>query len=156
MDTALLPEAWLQPPMRNAHQAAGECCHTMHALPASPRLPPVSRRPGVSRFLRQARPDLLPRDDIRRVLLMPGDSVINFRSLRIGQRCCISFEALPDRIQQLCLLRSGQAIDLASQVVHTPTTLARFVHTRKPQIQPSSRLARCRNPSAHNRERRLS
>src|SRR5271165_5758813 len=91
----------------------------------------ASRRPGVSRFLKQARPDLLPRDDIGRVLLMPGDAVIKLRPLRIRQRCRVRFQALPDRIQQFRLLRSGQTIDLASQIVHTPTTLARFLRSGK-------------------------
>ena len=100
-------------------------------LPANPHSHLVSRRPGVSRFLKQTRPDLLPRDDIGRVLLMPGDSVIKLRPLRIRQRYRIRFQALRDRIQQFCLLRSGQAIDLASQIVHTPTTLARFLRSCK-------------------------
>jgi hypothetical protein len=56
---------------------------------------------------------------------MPGDSVIKLCSLRIRQRHRIRFQTLPDRIQQFCLLRSGQAIDLASKIVLTPTTLAR-------------------------------
>ena len=37
----------------------------------------------VSRLLKQACPDLLPRDDIGWVLLMPSDSVIKFRPLRV-------------------------------------------------------------------------
>jgi len=120
MDVPLVPQPRPRPPTRNAPQVPGECCHTMPALPANPHSPLVSRRLGVSRFLKQARPDLLPRDDIGRVLLMPSDSVIKLRPLRIRQRYRVCFQALPDRIQQFCLLRSGQAIDLASQIVHTP------------------------------------
>jgi len=37
---------------------------------------PVSRRPGVSRFLREAGPDLFPGDYIGRVLLVTGDTVV--------------------------------------------------------------------------------
>jgi len=62
---------------------------------------------------------------------MPSDAVIKLRSLRIRQRSRIRFQALPDRIQQFCLLRRGQAIDLASQIVHTPSTLARFLRSCK-------------------------
>jgi hypothetical protein len=39
----------------------------------------------ASRFLKQARPDLLPRNDIGGVLLMPNDAVIKLRPLRIRQ-----------------------------------------------------------------------
>src|ERR1700690_1646868 len=82
---------------------------------------------GLPSSLKQSRPDLLPRDDIGRVLLMPGDSVIKLRPLRIRQRCRVRFQALPDRIRQYCLLGGGQPIDLASQIVHTPATLERLV-----------------------------
>ena len=107
MDVPPLPQPWPRPPTRNAPQAPGECCHTTPALPANPHSPLVSRRPGVSRFLKQARPDLLPRDDIGRVLLMPSDAVIKLRPLRIRQRYRVRLQALPDRIQQFRLLRSG-------------------------------------------------
>ena len=82
---------------------------------------------GLPSSLKRPRPGLLPRDDIRRVLLMPRNSEIKLRPLRIRQRRRIRFQALPDRIQQFRLLRSGQAINLASQIAHTPTTLARFL-----------------------------
>ena len=131
MHVPRLPQPWPRLPTRNDPQAPAECCHTMPVLPANPHSPLVSRQPGVSRFLKQARPDLLPRDNIGRVLLMPGDSVIKLRPLRIRQRYRVRFQALPDRIEQFCLLRSGQAIDLASQIVHTPTTLARFFRSGK-------------------------
>ena len=55
----------------------------------------------MSRLLKQARPDLLPRDDIGRVLLVPGDAVIKLGPLRIRQECRVCFQALPDRIQQV-------------------------------------------------------
>jgi len=57
---------------------------------------------------------------------MPGDSEIKLRPLRIGQRECVRFQTLPDGIQQFRLLGRRQATDLASQIVHTPITLARF------------------------------
>src|SRR5450759_1587746 len=131
MNVPLSPQPWPRPQTRNAPQAQGECCHTIPALPANPHSPLVSRQPGVSRFLKQARPDLLPRDDIGRVLLMPSDSVIKLRPLRIRQRYRVRFQTLPDRIQQFRLLRSGQAVYLASQIAHTPTTLARFFRSGK-------------------------
>jgi hypothetical protein len=62
---------------------------------------------------------------------MPSDSVTKLRPLRIGQRYRFRFQALPDRIQQFGLLRRGQAIDLASQIVPTPTTVARFLRSGK-------------------------
>ena len=127
---------WPRPPTRNAAQAADGCCHTMPARPAGPHSLQVSRRPGASRFLKKARPDLLPREDIGRVLLMPSDAVLKLRPLRIRQRCRVRFQALPDRIQQFCLLGWGQAIDLASQIVHTFINLARF-----PGVGKSRRFA---------------
>ncbi len=45
----------------------------------------TGRRPDDREYhgLKQARPDLLPRNDIDGVLLMPGDAVIKLRPLRI-------------------------------------------------------------------------
>jgi len=80
-----LPQPWPRPPARNAPQAPGECCHTKTALPTNPHSPLGSRRPAVSRFLKQTSPDLLPRDDIGRVLLMPSDAVVKLRPLRIRE-----------------------------------------------------------------------
>jgi len=80
-----LPQPWPRPLARNAPQARGECCHTKTALPANPHSPLASRRPGVSRFLKQTSPDLLPRDDIGRVLLVPSDAVIKLHPLRIRE-----------------------------------------------------------------------
>jgi hypothetical protein len=57
-------------------QAPGGYCRTKPALPVSPS-PLVSRRSGASRFLKQARPDLLPRDDMGRVLVVSRDAVIS-------------------------------------------------------------------------------
>ena len=57
----------------------------------------------------EVRPDLLPRDDIGWVFLTPSDAVVKLRPLRIRQRYRVRFQALPDRIQQFRLLRSGQA-----------------------------------------------
>ena len=131
MDFLRLPQPRLRPPARNAPQAVGECGHTRPALPANPRLPRASRQPGGSRSLKQARPDLLPGDDRGRILLMPSNAVIKFGPLGTRQRYCVRFQAFPNRIQQLCLLRSGEAIDLASQIAHMPITLARFVRTGK-------------------------
>ena len=62
---------------------------------------------------------------------MPGGSVIQLRSLSIRQRYRVRFQAFPDCIQQLRLLRSGHAIDLASQIAHTNTTLAWFLFSGK-------------------------
>jgi hypothetical protein len=101
-----------------------------------------------SRFLKKARPDLLPRDYIGRAFLMPGDAVIELRPLRIRQRCRVRFQALPDRIQQFGLLRGGQAIDLASQIVHTLITLARFLRSGKQLMR-----ARCAMPDPINTQK---
>src|SRR5579863_885640 len=98
----------------------------MSARPAGPDSPQASRRRGVSRFLKQARSDLLPRDDIGRVLVMPSDAVIKLRPLRVCQRHCVRFQAFPDCVQQLRLLRRREAVNLLSQIAHTVTTLARF------------------------------
>ncbi len=49
---------------------------------------------------------------------MPGDAVVKLSPLRIGQRYRIRFQALPHRIQQFGLFRSGEAVYLASQVAH--------------------------------------
>ena len=62
---------------------------------------------------------------------MPSDSVIKLGPLSIRQRYRVRFQALPDRIQQFRLLRRGQTSDLASQIVHTPTTVARFLRSGK-------------------------
>src|ERR1700693_3348327 len=40
-------------------------------------------------------------------------------------------QAFPDRIEQIRLLRRGEAVDLASQIAHMPTTLARFYRSCK-------------------------
>ena len=127
----LWPQLFLRPPTRNARQAAGECCHTTPVHPANPHSPLESKRQAASRFLEQIRPNLLPRDDIRRVLLLASNSVIQLRPLRIRQRHCVRFQAFPYRIQQLRLLRSGQAIDLASQIAHILITLAWFRRSDK-------------------------
>jgi hypothetical protein len=63
---------------------------------------------------------------------MPGDAMIKLRALRIGQRCGVRFQAFPDRVEEFCLLRRGEAFYLASQIAHTPTTLARFSCAGKP------------------------
>ena len=136
MDVPLLPQPWSRPLMRNAHQAVDECCHTRPARLASPHSHLESRLQPALRFLKQARLDLLPRDDIRRILLVPSNSVIKLRPLRIRQRYRVRFQAFPDRIQQFRLLRSGQAIDLASQIAHMPSTLARFLGDSKQQHIP--------------------
>jgi len=62
---------------------------------------------------------------------MAGDPVIKLRALRIRQQCGVRFQAFPDRIEQFCLLRGGQAFYLASQVAHIPLTLARFALSGK-------------------------
>jgi len=62
---------------------------------------------------------------------MPSNAVIKLRALRIRQRYCVRFQAFPDCIEQFCLLRRGEAVDLASQIAHMPITLARFLRTGK-------------------------
>jgi hypothetical protein len=48
-----------------------------------PSFPSGIQTTGVSRFLKQARPDLFPGDDIERVLVMASDAVIKLRPLRM-------------------------------------------------------------------------
>ncbi len=141
VDVPRLPQPWLRSLTRSGPQAPGGYCRTMPSRQANPHSHLESRRPGASRFLKKARPDLLPRDDIGRVLLMPSDAVLKLRPLRIRQRCRVRFQALPDRIQQFCLLGWGQAIDLASQIVHTFINLARFLRGGKHLMRTPFRRA---------------
>jgi len=117
-DVPRLPQPPPRLPTRTAPQVAGEFCHTTPALPANLHLLRESIRPGLSRFLKQLRPDLLPWNDIGRVFLMPGNAEIQLSPLRLRKRYGIRFQTLPHRIQQFCLLRGRQAIDLASQIAH--------------------------------------
>jgi hypothetical protein len=66
---------------------------------------------------------------------MAGDAVVKLRPLRIRQRCGVRLQAFPERIEQFCLLRGGEAVDLASQIAHMPTTLARFFGSCKLYFQ---------------------
>jgi hypothetical protein len=84
----------------------------------SPRLPRVTRRLAASRFLEQARPDLLPGDDIRGILLMTCDAVIQLGALCVRQRQRLGFQAFPHRIQQFHLFGGGEAFYLISQIAH--------------------------------------
>jgi hypothetical protein len=74
----------------------------MPALPANPHSLLESRRPGVSRVLEQARPDLLPGDDIGGVLLVPSDAVVKLRSLP-----SVSDTASASRLSQTVSSRSA-------------------------------------------------
>ncbi len=51
---------------------------------------------------------------------MPGDPVIELGALGIGKRSRVGFQAFPHRIQQLCLLRRGKAVELVAQIAHAP------------------------------------
>ena len=102
---------------RTAALAQGEYCHTMPALRVNPRLLQVSRRPAASQFLEQARPDLLPGDDIGGILLMPLDTVIELRGVCICQRQCVGFQAFPHHIQQFGFFGSGQIFYFVSQTI---------------------------------------
>ncbi len=113
-DVPRLPQSPPRLPTQTAPQVAGEFCHTTPGLPANLHLLRGSRRPGVSRFLKQVRPDLLPWNDIGRVSLMPGNAEIELSPLRIRKRYGIRFQTLPHRIQQFCFFGRGQAVDLAS------------------------------------------
>jgi hypothetical protein len=62
---------------------------------------------------------------------MPSDAVIKLRPLRIRQRCRVRFQAFPDGIEQFCLLRRRETIDLGLQIAHTLITLARFSYSGK-------------------------
>jgi hypothetical protein len=71
-DVLRAPQPWPRPSARNAPRAPRGCCHTRPALPASPHSHVMFRRPGLSRFLKQSRPDFFPGDDIGGVLLVPS------------------------------------------------------------------------------------
>src|SRR5438132_10339667 len=71
-----------------------------------------------SQFLEQARPDLSPGDDIGGILLMPLDAVIELRALRVRQRQCVGFQALPHHIQQFGFFGSGEIFYFMSQIAH--------------------------------------
>src|SRR5207302_9224157 len=78
----------------------------------------VSRRLAASQFVEQTRPDLLPGDDIGGILLMPLDAVIELRALRVRQRQCVGFQALPHHIQQFGFFESGEILYFMSQIAH--------------------------------------
>jgi len=113
-----LPQPWPQLPAQNAPLAPGVCCHTMRVRALTLRPPQAARRPVASRFLEQARPDLLPGDDIGGILLMTCDAVIQLSTLLVRQRQRVAFQAFPHRIQQFRFLGSGETFYLISQVGH--------------------------------------
>lgn len=140
------------PPMQSVLQAVSECCHTTPGHPANLHSLLVSRQPAESRLLKQARFDLLPGNDIGRIVFMASDAVIELSSLSISQRCGIGLQTFPDGIQQLCFLSRRQALNLASQIGHSSITLARFVpgcksSVRGPVSSGSPRSWRC--PGRH-------
>jgi len=51
---------------------------------------------------------MFPGEDGGGVLLEPGEPVIEFGALRIGQRSRIGFQAFPDCVQQFRLLSDGE------------------------------------------------
>jgi hypothetical protein len=94
----------------------------------------VSIRPGVSRLLKKACLDLVPGDDIGRVLFMPGDPVIQLGALRVGERCRVRFQAFPHGIQQLRFLGGGEVAYLLKQIAHMP--LLRSRHRGRRIVDP--------------------
>jgi hypothetical protein len=90
----------------------------MLARVSTPLPPQAARRRGASRFLEQGRPDLLPGDDIGRILLMARDAVIQLGALLFGQRKRVGLQAFPDGIQQFRLLSSRESFNLVSQIAH--------------------------------------
>src|SRR5271169_27591 len=58
-DVPRLFQLWPRPLRRNAPRVLDGCCHTTPAPPANLHSLLGSRRPGGSRLLKQARPDLL-------------------------------------------------------------------------------------------------
>ncbi len=73
-------------PPRTAQRARVALGHTRVALFSRLRSPPATRRPAASRLLKQARFDLLPRDHIGRILLVPCNALIELRPLCVRQR----------------------------------------------------------------------
>ena len=53
-----------------------------------------------------------------RILRMSSDAVIKLRPLRIRQACRVRFQAFPNRVQEFCLLSSGETLYLISQIAH--------------------------------------
>src|ERR1035438_4437883 len=139
-----------QPPLlpaQTAHRALSECPHTTPAPLSGLRPLPLSRRPAASLFLRQACPDLLPRNHSGGILLIPRHPVVQFRPLRVRQRCVV-FQALPQHVKKLELFRSGEAPDLIPKIAHLSINLS-AVSPHGQGVVPESRHYRqgaFRNP----------
>jgi hypothetical protein len=63
----------------------------------------------------------LPRNDIRRILLVSGRAVIEFDPLCVRQCRCFPFKALPQNVKQFEFLRCGKASDFVLQIAHAIT-----------------------------------
>jgi hypothetical protein len=70
----------------------------------------------TSPALMQVSPDVLPRNDICRVLSIPRRAVIQLRALLISEGQRFWFQTLPQQIQQLKFLRCGKIAHFLLQV----------------------------------------
>ena len=122
-----LPRQSLRPPRRSGRQVRALCLRTTAALPSVPRRLPASKRPGLSPFPKQVRPDLLPRNHVGGVLLVSCGAVIKLRSLRFRQQRAICFQTFPNRVQQFHLLCDREAGHLLSQITHWHILAPRFL-----------------------------
>ena len=102
----------------------------MPAFPANPHSLLESKRPAASRLLEKARPDFLPGDDIRRVLLMPSDAVVKLRPLSVCQRYRVRFQAFPD-VSSNSAFSAGERFSISFRKSLITITLARFLPSCK-------------------------
>ena len=120
----------------------------------------ASAKPAASLLLKQARPDLLPRNNIRKILPLPGNARVEFRALLVRQRRWVCFEALPQNVKQLELLLGGKASNFVLQLAHStyPLTVPRtaspmiFGHTVR-YLSPPARLCFSKSSPSIDSER---
>lgn len=92
----------------------------------------------MSQFLKQARLDLFPGEDIGRALLMPSQAVIQLGALRVRERYRACFQAFPCLIQQVCFLCSRKAVELVAQIAYMSIkNVTRFRPRAREEGRPS-------------------
>ena len=75
----------------------------------TPSSPTVQRH----RFLNRPALDLLPWGNVGRILLIPGNPIVEFDPLRTRQRRRVGFKALPQRVKQFVFLCCGKGLPIA-------------------------------------------
>ncbi len=91
--------------------ASGECLHTAPMLLSVPRALRAARRQESSLSFEQGRLDLLPSDNASRILLVAGDTTVEFGPLRVRQWRRVRLEAFPEGVKQLEFFRRGKIAD---------------------------------------------